>query len=156
MSLKACVECGHPMSSSNPTCGNCGAAVKRRSPLLWTAIVVVGLAVTGGIFFAMFQPGSARRKAEERLPPIMLYQQKVDALLTDGVVTKFEGRVAWIEVAIWRLRSEPEKLAIATACGTLAGLKDHSNQPWCELRDNRNSKPLAKWSPTTGLTVSTQ
>ena len=110
--------------------------------------------VTGVVFFAMFQPGIARRKAEARLPPIMLYQQKVDQLLTDGVVTKLEGRVAWIEVAIWRLRSEAEKVAIATTCGTLAGLKDHSNQPWCELRDNRDSKPIAKWSPSSGLTSS--
>jgi hypothetical protein len=156
MALKACAECGHPVDSNDAACPHCGAVATRRSKLFWASVAAVGLAATAIVFFAIFQPGSARRKAEERLPPIMLYQQKVDQLISDGVLTKLEGRVAWIEVAIWRLRSESERTAIATACGTLAGLKDHSNQSWCELRDNRTSKPIAKWSPATGLTASPQ
>jgi hypothetical protein len=119
--------------------------------LIGAGIALLGLAGAAAIFLAMFQPGKVPRKADPRLSPSDVLQQQVDQLLADGVVTKAEGRAIWIERVLWRMRNQDEKKAIATTCGTLAGLKDGSKKAWCEIRDNSTGKIIAKWSEASGL-----
>jgi len=112
----------------------------------------LGVAVTAGFYVGMFQPELMRRKAEARVTPLERMQAQVDQLLsTTATITKLQGHVIWVEPGLWTLRSQEERVALASLIGTYAGLKDGSNQARCEVRDNRTGKVIAEWSEAGGL-----
>ena len=151
MSLRECRECGHAARSEDAACPHCGAPMRQRSKLAWVGFAVVGLVATVVVSVSLFQPGKVPRAAVQKESPLVSLGRQVDDLLTDGIVTKAEGRAIWVEPALWRRRSAEEKQSIATLYGSYAGLKDGSNRSACEVRDNRTGKVIAEWSPTSGL-----
>jgi predicted nucleic acid-binding Zn ribbon protein len=151
MSLKACRQCGHPIPDGERSCPHCGEPIAQRSKLIWAGLIAVGCLVTALLVIPMFQPGFMKKKTDAKLTPLARAEQQTAELLASGVVTKAEGHSIWIEPGMWRLRNDEEKKGIASAFGVHAGLADGSNQSWCDVRDNRNGKLIAKWSQDGGL-----
>ena len=151
MPLRECRECGHPVQTGEAACPHCGAPVRHRTSLLVVGLAVLGLGATVAVFLAMFQPGKVPRRADPSLSPQQALQARVDQLLTDGVVTKVQDHAVWVEAVIWNLKDEADRVAIASTCGTYAGMKDGSNKQWCEIRDNRTGKAIAGWTQAAGL-----
>jgi hypothetical protein len=149
MSLRECRECGHPVPGEEKACPSCGAPVPSR----WkpVAFAVAGLGLMAVVFLAMFQPGKVPRNVVTEQSPVVTLQGRVDRFIGEGVVTKAEGRSVWVEPALWQMRSDEEKVEIAKTCGILAGLVDGTNVSSCQIRDNRNGKPIAEWSAAAGL-----